>query len=292
MTTSEDNAVAPSTDVTPDCVAQKDTNYGVVAEIKKDLPRDKERWLKAIEQLQKYDDRLLGWWTSNGFINQTDPALLIHISRSRDFSRYMEQLIRDKLIPLPAGVLVEFSRSDDRQPYIFFRVEWGALRDEELAARLASGMMVPMDAVLQSYPNVRFYDARPPMEDLMKTLWLDSFASRFDPSAIDSSLGYAPIHVTVTELAHELQSGYGSGMLHADERSTTFPQEKWIRDALKMFVNVKLATEAGDNEHFTINYRVFTGSMDILERFVEMVDAKVRPEERAEDQLPLFEDAS
>ena len=44
MTTSADNSISPSSDITPDLVAQKSQEYGIVAEAKKTLDQNQSNW--------------------------------------------------------------------------------------------------------------------------------------------------------------------------------------------------------------------------------------------------------
>ena len=91
MTTSRHNRISSNIEVTPDCVIQVDSKSGLVAEAKLSLPRDDAQWESNYKQLEKYDDDLLGWWTSNGRIKKHDIVALVPLPRAVRFADLLEQ---------------------------------------------------------------------------------------------------------------------------------------------------------------------------------------------------------
>ena len=81
METSSGNRVSPDSDVTPDVVIQVGSNLGYTIEVKYSLPKDTEYWSDTANQLLKYDDDLVGWWTKSEHINSRCTALLIEQGR-------------------------------------------------------------------------------------------------------------------------------------------------------------------------------------------------------------------
>lgn len=288
MDTSEENHVSPSSEVTPDLVAQKSSAYGMAGEVKAGLSGSDATWQENIRQLQKYDDELAGWWTDTEKVETSDAVLLIDQSKARPFIRYLiEQLKGGEGLPEERTAVVEFNRSDNVDPFIFFRREWGTVRDGDLAPRLEEGVQVPILKVLGTFPSIQFYDSPPPVQWLMEILWMDSFAARQDPSAYDEAAGAWPMRVTVAELTEELQRGYGSRALSPDERSCEFPKMSWVREALDQFVRVKYAIPPNDEgEVYTILFRPLRG--DVLGKFVELIE-RTRPkrQEPEPDQTEL-----
>lgn len=273
MSTSEGNAVLPSDEVTPDLVAQKDSSFGIVAEVKRSASRHESDCSKHLAQLRKYDDDLAGWWTDTEQIPLRNAAIIIHQSRSR---RLVEEL-RSTAASDPEGVgenslVIEFNLSNEVDPYIFFRVEWGEVRDPELRPRLHAGVPVPRDKVLASFPSIKFYDAEPPLAWLMTLLWTDYFAANWDTESYDTDLKAYPIIVSVESLTAELQKAYGSAALERDERSAEFPQQKWIRRALDAFVSIHYAVPLGETGEYQVLFRPIAG--DVLERFAELLRPK------------------
>lgn len=289
MHTSAQNEVAPNTVITPDCVAQYDDAFGIAAEVKKSLPQDRTLWMEEVRQIRKYDDDLHGWWTDDEMVERSGAVLLLHQSRGRAFRALLEEV--SQATPSEVGqstALVEFNRSDESSPYIFLRREWGVIAQPDLASKLEEGVQIPMEKVLRSFPSIRFYDAKPPLEFMMTTLWIDPLARRASEAVPDEEGGVRTFAVTVDELAHEMQRAYGSGALRNDQRSVQFPRQEWVREALEAFCRLKLASRSEDTASFTIGYRAFDRRTDLLERFVKLMDRKLPAASDAEGaQLPL-----
>ncbi len=288
MTTSEANAVSPSADVTPDIVVQKTPEYGIVAEAKRSLNQERSRWSLHLEQLRKYDDALVGWWTEDEAIQHSDTVLLIHQSRARAFRNFL--LEREAEIPGvvgPTSSIVEFNRSDEASPYMFFRREHGTLLDGELHGALEEGISVPLDEIKQSHPNVRYYDYRPPVALLLQRLWMDVFASQIGAIEKDENLGAFPISVSLTETTLELQRAYGSGQLSHDERSCEFPKISWIKEALSKLVELKLAIgPEEDGDSYLILFKSYRNK-DILEHFIGLLHGRHRESSSIPEQIEL-----
>lgn len=278
MDTSPENPVSANGAVTPDLVAQKSLEYGIVAEVKKQLSREPDQWFPHLRQLRKYDDELTGWWSGNELLPRSDAVLLVHQTRTRAFVRFLEEeQAKDAGAVGPRTVIVEFNRADEAQPFLFFRKEWGALGDADLEQALGDGRSVPMNKVLASFPNVRFYDARPPLESLMSTLWVDYFMSRFDFASCAPGDDPAPIQVSVGEITSELQRAYGSAAIgmEAGSRCAEFPRAGWVRQALRAFAEVGIATDAGDAERYTVSFKRF--KVDVIEWICKLRAGKAKP---------------
>jgi hypothetical protein len=270
MATSKVNSSQPNKEVTPDLVAQKSLKYGIVAEAKKSLSRDTDQWKRHIDQLRKYDDELTGWWTPDEKIQQADTLMLIHQSRSRQFARYINKSMQDdpKSVGSNTGV-VEFNRADEASPYYFFRGEHGSLRDYELKTKLDDGIQIPLAKVIESFPNIRYYDAPPHLVIILEHLWTEFFPSMLEKGIFDERIRATRINVSVDEITHEMQQAYGSGALSQDSRSSEFPSKKRIREAFDRLVRFKLATPPtrGD-DGYVVFYRNLRG--DVRERFINM----------------------
>lgn len=234
----------PTTEVTPDLVAQKSLSYGVVAEAKKSLPRDTTQWLERVRQLRSYDHEFLGWWTESETIANSDTVMLIHQSRSREFASLLEAQQRENPDSVgPRTSVVEFNESTETVIYYFFRREFGTISDVGLAGLLENGKQVPLDDVVQSFSNIRYYDAKPPLVHLLNQLWTDYFPSLLTGSQYDERIKANRIEVSVSETAQELQAAYGSGAgaLRRDQRSALFPKPSWVAEAFDWLVSHRLA---------------------------------------------------
>jgi len=292
MITSKKNKVTPSNTVTPDLVAQKSDGYGITAEAKKSLPQDQTRWGRYLQQLLKYDDNLTGWWTPGEKIPRSDAVLILHHSRSRAFCRLLEQIqsVEPESIGQNTSV-VEFSSSNESKPYYFFRLEHGSISDDELLQTLDNGIQVPLDGVLATFPNVRYYDSRPPVAFLLTELWMGVFPAMLDGADYDEKLKATKIPTSVRDVTDELQKAYGSASLKQDERSVEFPAYKWIKWAFEKLVEFKLALPPAEgSDTYQILFKVPRG--DILSRFIELdlrhKKGKNDREIEDPDQLDLF----
>ncbi|HYX06482.1 MAG TPA: hypothetical protein VE912_07080, partial [Bacteroidales bacterium] len=294
MTTSSNNSIAPNTDITPDLVAQHSNNYGIVAEFKKSLSKDPEQWHDIITQIRKYNDSLEGWWIDNDQIQTSDTAILIHYTRSRKFIRFLkEQIESNPDLLTQNSCVIEFQRSDERMTYFTFRKEWGEIHNEKLNNSLRDAVPVPLENVVKTFGNLEFYDCRPPMPKLLQRLWQDVFPSRISEAEYDEELKAYKIDIGVDEVTEELQSGYGSKALSVsgvpDDRDVEFPRTSWIRNALDWLVANDLAIKSSteDDYYYTIHFKAFRKSKDILEKFIEMHIDYIEEQEKDESQIDL-----
>jgi len=270
MTTSSTNAVRPSSEVWPDLVAQKSREYGIIAEAKKSLSRDQANWAVYVKQLRKYDDTLIGWWTEDETIVHSDTIMLIHQSRGRAFSRFLqERKAEDRDSVGPTTCLVEFNQSEESVTYYFFRLEFGNIQDEELGKDLEYGVQIPLDKVRESFPSIRYYDARPPLPLLLTHLWTDVFPSMVDKSEYDEATKSFQIPTSITSVTRELQEAFGSGVLYQDSRSVEFPKRKWVREAFEHLLKHKLVVpHPSGSDAYTILYKSFRD--DVLKHFINL----------------------
>jgi hypothetical protein len=264
-----------------------DQSYGIVDEVKKSLSSDESRWAKDSQQLRKYDDGLLGWWTESGTVAESNAVMLIHQSRGRAYVRHLETLkSTDGKNVGPNTAVVEFNRSDEGRAYIFFRKEWGEIRQAVLATRLNEGVQVPRDKVQESFPVVKFYDAPPPEEELLKTLWMDVFHASYNPSMALAQDGVHHMEVRVDDITNELQQAYGSQKLRRDSRSAEFPKKTWIKHALDRLVEFDLAAVGNEPGTYVVKYKPFPKG-DVLERFCRLTRKTSVGSIGIPDQLPL-----
>lgn len=290
MTTSLINPKSPSTNVTPDLVAQKSVKYGVVAEAKKSLAKNQSNWIVHVEQLRKYDDDLEGWWTEDEKISHSDAVMLIHQSRGRQFVRFLEN--QKDTVPDSVGpntCVVEFNESEETLAYYFFRLEFGSIPDVELGERLDIGVEVPLDKLRMSFPNIQYYDAEPPMPLLLTHLWTNVFPAMREHGEYDDKTKSTKIKASVADLSAELQRAFGSKALRQDDRSGEFPKQRWVREAFERLVKYRLATpSSGEDERYIIYYRSFRD--DVLDRFVKLEVEKVegKKAEVGEEQISMF----
>lgn len=282
MNTSSSNLMNPSAEVTPDCVAQRNLTLGYVAEAKRTLPTDRTLWRKYGEQLLKYDDDLIGWWTPDERIEVSCAALLIDINRAVEFVRQFQSLIdtEERVIKGPLSV-IEFVRAQQVSPAIMLRIQWGTISDQGLNDRLLNGISVPIEKVKASYGVRKFHDSKPIVEHTMVILWNDIFNSMRDEQRLDPQSGSQELIVSVESLTEEMQRLYGQ---YAREmREIEFPRRAWIRDAMEKFVRLDLA-ERRDDDAYVVRFRRLKS--DLIDYFTGP-----RRKQAAQDanQLPLFD---
>ncbi|NMC86385.1 MAG: hypothetical protein GYA58_13980 [Anaerolineaceae bacterium] len=251
MSMSDNNYLNHSGEITPDIVIQRSQELGYVVEIKKSLPKEKKEWEEIAKQIIKYDNISTGWWNSNEKINTQCVILLIHISRSVDFRDYFITYITTNNIHLKHKVsIVEFSRADERVHNYLLRKQYGEIENPNIDQKLYSGIPIPIEKVVASYGNQKFYDSEPPcIEYTMAILWQDIFNSRKGSKKDTQHRAYI-IELSLSQLTEEMQKLYGA--TGKSQHDVEFPQESWIRKAMEGFVDLGLAKKLTDN-----NYRVF-----------------------------------
>jgi hypothetical protein len=125
---------------TPDLAILAGEDTGVVAEVKTSFPQQREHWADDFDQLRSYDWELTGWPTASGRVKHYDLVLLTHQTRStavRDY--YLQAQSNGKHAFVCPFAIVEFNRSDQRQPYLFFRKMEGYLSEQRIDERLRGG---------------------------------------------------------------------------------------------------------------------------------------------------------
>lgn len=284
MDTSPDNAIQSNTPITPDGVVQRSEESGYVLEAKASLPRDQDAWQDDMNQLRKYDDDLVGWWTAMERIHESDVVSLIGVPYGRQFAEYVTRRASTDGWRFRGRVcFVEFSQVTRRMQYIYLLMHGGQIEDSAVAQRLHNGELIPMERLV-TYPRYRwFYDSEPPPEYLMVKLWQDVFTDKATRAAFDEGRRRWLVPVRLSELETEVQADYGS--TGAEPRERKYPRLAWIRAALDAFVQLGFA-EKNNDEEYTILFRRMTG--DLVERFARHRAAKPEAEPPPPKQLPLF----
>lgn len=257
MSTSKTNAINAEGEVTPDFVGQYSPTYGIVAEVKRSLPKDRDHWQAAAKQLRAYDDTLTGWWTDDERIDCSDAALLIHQSRGRAFVRELQKMgAADPAIVGPRTSVIEFNHSAESVPFLFFRREFGKITNQALEPRLDEGVQVPLNKLVESLPRLQYYDAKPPMLVLLVNLWSEYFPSLASEVSYDEAARARRIAVSARAVTEELQRAYGSGGLKKDGRASEFPQYTWVREALDRLVEHKLAVKKdSESDEYVVEFK-------------------------------------
>ena len=286
MTTSQQNAVTPNVEVTPDCVIQTDLRNGLIAETKLSLPRDDSNWDEDIQQLVKYDDDLIGWWTTDEKIELHDIVALIPLSRAVQFADKIEKAIADGELSFERNLaIVGFFKQSSVREFITLKREWGKLSDAGLDRRLRLSRLIRMDHLIFGYRDRKFIDHKPPMAYLLQIIW-DYLFSRYASDANrDEANKWILIETTVGQVTKDLQEFYG--YKSAGTRSPEIPRYSWVREALDALVKFKIADRGAKQDAYRVKYK--RSNRDTLKKFGRLV-AKlqtVRSSQSASSELAL-----
>jgi hypothetical protein len=264
MTTSHTNCVSPDTEQTPDLALQVSTEEAYIVEAKISLPKDKKYWEGELQQLRKYDDNLLGWWSKDGILNSHDLVLLIDISRSHQFSQFVQEYGGESVFVRPAA-FIGFSRYQRVDENILFQLEWGKLSNSKLNRRVDDHIPIPLEKVIASFGSRKFYDAKPEPEYLMEIIWSHIFTDRKSRATYDDNLRSWPFDIEIAELTTELQRSFGNHRSSA--REDAHPAISWVREAMDLFVALGHAVHKQEDK-YEVRYKEFRGG-DLIDRFAK-----------------------
>jgi hypothetical protein len=261
MDTSPENKVSPNNIVTPDLVVQKRTDLALVAEVKHSWSQESD-WEDVIEQLQKYDDELKGWWTPSEMLpTEHDLVLLVHGSQVVKCVDFLKARLAAGGARIDRALtVVGYLRMEQVQQFVQLRREYGEFSNKGFDARLRSIVPVPVDKII--WRDRRFYDHEPPLPYFMVMLWDDIFDSLADDILRASDAQHTAIPVTAEDLTAQLQTYYG---FRGDGgRNAGIPKVQWVRNALEAFVRFHLAHKTNESQ-YVVHFRRLRG--DKLVRF-------------------------
>jgi len=292
MRTSSANRVTPNNDVTPDFCIQSPDNKGIVGEVKKSFPEDNNLWLEDFKQLMSYDDDLANWMILSGKIDDHEIVLLPEQGRSRAIKKFFEEK-KDKEISFVKNfAIVEFNRSDEANPYFFFRKEYGVLKYfDKVDKKLENGVKVPMLKLMPHYEKIKLYDSKPPLPYLLHLIWESVVmlqASSDERFRGMKRNGRLPINITTEQIVEVLHDDYSFKKLNTDNdnHQPRIPITSWVKEALDALITFKLATlvDAQKGE-YTVYFKKFKNT---LETFIELCTEHKLGIEPNEKQIELF----
>ena len=247
---------ASSTTVTPDAVVQRTNDLGYVIEAKVSIPRNtNDQWNSVVDQIKKYNQDLIGWWTGDEKISIHCVILLLEIHRTAAFRNYLtmrtsNEATQPVVFEKPTS-LIEFSPLQNGD--IFLRMVWGNILDGDEHAKLSDGFSVPMEKVVVKAGSQKFYDSCPPVERTMIVLWQDLFNGMSYQLKSKSRDNNKHLRVTVMQLCTDLQKLHGS--IGNQDREVEFPTQTWVKEALDKFVILGLAEAGSQNGEYVILFR-------------------------------------
>lgn len=279
--------------LTPDIVIYRESQHGVVAEVKKSFPENRQYWIQDFNQLMAYDDDLTGWPSKNGRVDSHDIVLLTHQSRAVPVKHFQEEK-SSKISFKHPFVIVEFNRSDESQPFFFFRKVSGTLTDHDIDSRLSEGVSVPMSVFAKIYSTVKFYDTEPPVPYMQALIWTHvvlpaAFAQHAEKAGALRKNQKLEISLTVSEIASQLCEAFSYRLLNDQHHDfqPQIPKKEWVIKACQGLMELKEA-EWGDTKQSSITI-FFRRYDDVLAHFIESCSS---PPEEDKSQPNLFGDAA
>jgi hypothetical protein len=266
MTTSDKNTVSATTDITPDVVLQCN-GKGFVGEITNSLTENNDYWTEKLQQVRKYDDSMLGWWTKDEALPSHDVALLVPQSRAVRVGDILAKGKKSKKGTLkfkrPTALIGFHRHSGASKEFVNLMKFFGDLSDADLSERLRHGIPVPQDILVKVYGDRKFVDSEPPMAYVLQLMWDNVFPSYLSEFPVDAAnKGRILLTVKVQKISEDMQNNYGFKV--EDARGTEVPARVWIKKALEHLVIFGMAARV-DEKTYQVQYRTVRG--DHLEYF-------------------------
>lgn len=275
--------------VTPDIGVLLPSKDGVLGEVKKSFPMEQELWIKTFEQLMSYDDDLRGWPSNDKKVNSHDIVLILHQSRTKAVRKFFEEYKGSKINFNRPFCIIEFNRSDERNAYIFFRIEYGSLSDNSVNGKLANGVPVPMLVFIKTYSTIKIYDSEPPLPYLIELIWTNvvlrkaSEDSKFEKLRTNQKI---EVIFEIDKIIEELHQEFSFRSLYGDnhDRQPKIPKKEWVVRACEQLVKSNEATWVDSTK--TAIKVFFRRYDDTLGHFIEICSGEVENSK----QIELFED--
>jgi len=270
MDTSEENRIIPNKEINPDLIVQLDEDYGIVGEVKKSFPLNRNHWKSDFNQLQKYDDKLKGWKTSSEYINTSDIILLTHYKIKVNVSDYIKERINNNDLHFERNFsAISFSRVQEIKMFLALEKFYGKLSDTSLDERFRLIVRVPLNKVIP-LSNIIFYDDEPELTYIMEILWNKIFSQYPDEDAFIESGGIKimTIEVNTHDLVKKLRTQF-TDYIEDDNRQPRLPKTNWIKKAMDKFVKLKYAKKDDkEDNNYTVKYKSIKNT---LQRFTREI---------------------
>jgi len=256
--------------VSPDVGVVVSDSRGVLAEVKKNFPRDDiSRKEEIFQQLEDYDHPLIGWPTRNGLIESHDLVLLVHTVTVRYAEDYYRQRVDNSGLRFEQPfAIAEFTRLEQAQNFFFFRY---ANADAQLqvepppasnGSTLREGIAVPQKPIVLEYASHRLYDAEPPMVYLLELLYMNVFSDiaaeneRFPDLRRNQRL---ELRVSVDSTVEQLREGFSFQTWHQEypEHQPSIPPKSWVVKAYSQLIALQEAewVEGEEGQELKFWYR-------------------------------------
>ena len=260
--------------VTPDIGIMMPDSTGVLGEVKHTFPKNKELWIDAFDQITKYDDDLSGWPNVEKKVTAHDLVLLTHQTRGRAVGNFYREKVRTEDISYARPFsIVEYSHVSERENFFFFRIEEGAISDEQVNAKLQEGVSVPMTILISKYAAVKLYDDKPEVPYLMHLIWnlILENASELEQYRRLRKNQKLEVSISVDEIVETLRLGYSFRLLNSEyaDMQPQIPKKSWVKEACQKFVEWKEATWS-DTERSSLTFKAHKQYEDTLRHFISL----------------------
>ena len=238
-----------------------------MGEITNSLTENNDYWTEKLQQVRKYDDSLLGWWTKDEALPSHDVALLVPQSRAVRVGDILTKEKKSKKGTLkfkrPTALIGFHRHSGASKEFVNLMKFFGDLSDTDLSERLRHGIPVPQDILVKVYGDRKFADSEPPMAYVLQLMWDNVFPSYLSEFPVDAAnKGRILLTVKVEKISEDMQNNYGFKV--EDARGTEVPARVWIKKALEHLVIFGMAARV-DEKTYQVQYRTVRG--DHLEYF-------------------------
>ncbi len=289
MDTTNNNRIKPNNTVRPDLVVQINNEYGIVCEAKSSFPKNRNHWREDFEQLEKYDDDLIGWITDNEQINIIDLILLTHYSMRNYVNDYLDDNLGTQININRNFAVIVYSLVEQTESYFFLEKSFGGITNNEFDKRLHEIIEVPLEKVLPIYPPIKFNDVKPVIPYIMDILWNHIFSQYPTTEEFMEAEGKKVITITVNlkDIVNRLKSQFGPPKIEHDHRQREFPRTRWVKEAMEMFVKLNHANiNENDNNEYKIKYK-YAKITNPLETFINEIIEYNKEDEKNNKFIPL-----
>ncbi len=256
---SSNNRIQQTDDVTPDVVSQGN-ELNLIAEVKKSFPRDEDRWLTDLKQIEKYDDELTNWVKND--VKTHDLMLITHLSRSIQFKNFVEKKIAENKVIFERPLsIVEFVRNSERHTFWALRKVWGKISNKTLDGYLTESIQIRADNIVTELSSVWFYDSEPEVSYTMSMIWDKIFSEKGTPEKFRQAGGRRIIELvfTIDEILDKCRTFFSSP-------DSSFPRKSWIIKAMDDFVKLKRAKKISEETYTIYYHKIGPDSLEIFVR--------------------------
>ena len=253
---SADGAAVPDP-VTPDMMVQG-RGLNVVVEIKAGFPSGARARQKILDQLKKYDCRLVGWLEKN--VSEHDIMVVTRLEDAAEMSGYLQKKtsVGEDVFSNPLCV-VEFAQPVGVKRSFFVKTVSGNPTNKGLRSYMENGAEISVGSVSLAFSTLWFYDSEPIPPYTMVVIWEKIFSEIYRKMADGRAYRQETVllRTTVDEVMDEFRALAVS--------MPTAPRRRWIAKGMDGLVKIGMARKGADGAYI-IDYSAIEGE-DLLEVF-------------------------